>query len=238
MPRAVDEFVRSQNIARVCDVQRGILRMYRWDISKYAERNRQLHIKEIFDQMPAQLDSQSKRFSFASLAPRGTYERYEEDFIWLVDAGVALPVRNVVEPKRPLKLVENRSFFKLFMNDVGLLAAACGMDATRDALFNDATVSYGAMYENVVAQELASRGKGLYFFRNRSLGELDFVIEREGAVLPIEVKPGKAYRRHSALTAALKVENWGIKEAVVLCEDNLSVDGPVVYAPVYMMAFL
>lgn len=238
MPQAVAEFVASQNIAQVNAVQSDIIRLYRYDISKYAKKESRLAIKEIYDQMPSQLDSQSKRFNFASVAPKGTYERYADAFLWLVDAGVAIAVRNVTEPKRPLALSEQRSFFKLFMNDVGLLAAACGMRVARSVLADDVNVNYGAIYENAVAQELVAHGMGARFFRSRSAGELDFVIELGGKVVPVEVKSGKSYRRHSALSNILSTPNYGIEHAVVLCEDNLSVDGKISYCPVYMAAFL
>lgn len=238
MPQGVAEFVQSQNIQRVHSLQSDIVRLYRHDISKYAKKDERLAIKEIFDQMPSQLDSQSKRFNFSSIAPKGTYERYAADFLWLVDAGVAIPVRNVVEPKRPLRLSEDRSFFKLFMNDVGLLSAMCGMTCVRSILADDVNVSYGAIYENAVAQELHAHGLGVYFFRNRKMGEVDFVVETSGKVLPIEVKSGKSYKRHSALVNVLATPNYGIDEAIVLYEGNLEVEGEVAYCPVYMAAFL
>ena len=238
MPQAVMEVVTSQNIAAVNSIQNDIIRLYRYDISKYAEKGSKLSIKEIFDKMPSQLDSQSKRFNFASVAPKGTFERYSSSFIWLVDAGVAIPVRNVKEPKRPLTLSEDRSFFKLFMNDVGLLSAACGMKSVRNILADDTNVNYGAIYENAIAEELSSHGVGVRFFRSRKLGELDFIVELDGKVVPIEVKSGKSYRRHCALSNVLRMPNFGIESALVLCEDNLSVEGKITYCPVYMTAFL
>lgn len=238
MPQAVSQFIESKNISRVHEVQRDILRLYRYDISKYATKDRRLAIKEIYDQMPAQLDSQSKRFNFSSIAPKGTYERYENDFLWLVDAGVAVPVRNVAEPKRPLRLAEDRSFFKLFMNDVGLLSAACGIETARSVFANEMNVNYGSIYENAVAQELLAHELSTRFFRNRKQGEIDFVTEVNGEVLPIEVKSGKSYRRHSALSNVLATPNYAIEHAVVLCEDNVSVEGKVAYLPVYMVAFI
>ncbi len=243
MPQAVSEFVDSQNIASVRRRQNDIIELYRYDISKYAKENRRLAIREIFDQMPSQLNSQSKRFNFSALAPKGTYERYQEDFIWMVDAGVSIVVRNVSEPKKPLRLAEERSFFKLFMNDVGLLSASCEIDTVRNILANDTDVNYGAIYENVVAQELVAHGFEPRFFRNRKQGELDFVVEEKGRVLPIEVKSGKSYKRHSALDNVLATENYGITRAIVLCEDNVSTvnsasGGKIAYLPVYMVSFL
>lgn len=238
MPQAVDEFTSSQNISLVRERQEDILRLYRYDISKYAKQGRRLAIREIYDQMPAQLDSQSKRFNFSTIAPKGTYERYKDDFFWLTDAGVAIPVRNVREPKPPLRLAEDRSFFKLFMNDVGLLTAACGIESVRNILANDVDVNYGSIYENVVAQELSAHGSSVRFFRNRKQGELDFVIEYGEKIVPIEVKSGKNYKRHSALNNVLDVKSYGIDQAIVLCENNVSVAGKIVYLPIYMVAFI
>ena len=239
MPAAVDEFVTTSNLAEVHSIQSDILRFYRSDISQYAPEEDKLVIREIFDQLPSQLDSQSKRFTFADVAPRGTYERYKNPTLWLVDAGVALPAISVTEPRHPLRLSENRSLFKLFMNDVGLLAAACGMEVVRDILSERLGVNYGSIYENAVAQELHAHGRDLHYYRTRGIGEVDFVCERGGGtVLPIEVKSGKYYKRHSALTKLLATDNYALDRAVVLCEDNLSVEGKVLYCPVYMAGCL
>ncbi|EUB30512.1 PF13635 domain protein [Olsenella uli MSTE5] len=214
MPAAVTRFLETGSIAEVKKVQDDIVRLYRADISKYA-RSRRLVIREIFDQIPSQLDSQSKRFNFSALAPKGTYERYQEDFMWIVDAGVANAVVNVTEPRHPLKMAENRAFFKLFANDVGLLSAMCGMEVPKGIVSDNLGVNYGSIYENAIAQELKAHGHRLRFFRKKGVGELDFVTERKGChVLPIEVKSGKTYKRHSALDNVMKVENYRIDQAV------------------------
>jgi len=93
------------------------------------------------------------------------------------------------------------------------------------------------LYENVVAQELHTHGD-VWFFRNRKAGEVDFVIERNEGVVPIEVKSGKSYKRHSALNNILRTPNYGIEQAVVLCEQNVAEEGKVIYLPIYMVAFL
>ena len=238
MPRAVDEFITSNDVARVKAVQDNILALYRMDVSKYA-KGRTLLIKEAFDLMPSQLDSQAKRFTVSSLKKGADYDRLAENFAWLVGAGVALKVNAVCEPRHPLRLSESRSLFKLFMNDVGLLSAACGMEVAKSVLSDQLGVNYGSIYENAVAQELKAHGFNLFYYRSKAVGELDFVIEVGGGhVLPLEVKSGKDYRRHSALDNVLGRANYQIEEAVVLCEDNVSTDGRVVYAPVYMVSVL
>ena len=100
-------------------------------------------------------------------------------------------------------------------------------------------VNYGSVYESAVAQELAAHGHDLHFYRSKGMGELDFVIESgQGWALPVEVKSGKDYKRHSALTKALSSPNYDIKRAVVLCESNVHSQEGVDYLPVYMAAFL
>jgi predicted AAA+ superfamily ATPase len=159
--------------------------------------------------------------------------------LWLVDAGVALPAISVTEPRHPLKLSEKRSYFKLFMDDVGLLCRACGMDVVKGILSDRPGVNYGSVYENAVAQELKAHGHDLHYFRNKKLGEVDFVCERGGgAVLPIEVKSGKDYKRHSALSNILSSPNYEIEQAIVLCESNVIEDGKVAYLPIYMIMFV
>lgn len=159
--------------------------------------------------------------------------------LWLVDAGVALQVISVTEPRHPLKLSEKRSCFKLLMDDVGLLCRACGMDVVRGILSDKLGVNYGSIYENAVAQELKAHGHDLHYCRSKKLGEVDFVCEHGGgAALPIEVKSGKDYKRHSALNNVMTSFNYEIEQAFVLCEDDVSEDGKVLYLPAYMVMFV
>lgn len=238
MPAAVAKFVETGNIVDVRYIQTNIIARYREDIAKYA-KDRQLVLKRIYDLMPAELSSQNKRFKVSDINGDAHVSRFENDFAWLVDAGVALAAYNVDEPRPPLSIAMNSTKFKMFVSDVGLLACMCGMDVTRKLLAGRTDVLYGAIYENVVAQELVAHGLPLYYFKNSSMGELDFLIE-SGAmrVLPIEVKSGKTYNRHSALTRALETENYGIEEAWVLCEGNLAREGAVLYLPIYSTMFL
>lgn len=245
MPDAVAAFTASNNIQAVQRAQGDIVDMYRYDISKYAGDRARI-VRKIFDLIPAELNTQGKRFIVSHVKDRSRFNRYENDFMWLVDAGVALPTYNTDEPRYPLELSADSSFFKMFMCDVGLLSHLCGMEVVRDLVCDRADINYGSIYENFVAQEFMAHGLGspsperhLYFFRSRKLGELDFVAELpRGRVTPIEVKSGKSYTRHSALSAALEVENYGIREAIVLREGNVEVRGKVVYLPMYMTMFL
>ncbi len=238
MPNVVTAFVGSDDVKKARTAQEAIVSQYRWDISKYAG-DRARVVRRIFDLMPSEISRQDKRFAIRDVEGDSHFDRYDNDFMWLTDANVALAAYSVREPRYPLATSLEAPKFKLFSSDVGLLTYRCGLDVVRGILGDRPDINYGAIYENVVAQELAAHGRGLYYFKNRTVGELDFVVQTDdGRVLPIEVKSGKGYRRHVALKNALSTASYGIKEALVFCEENLRRDGAVTYCPVYMVAFL
>ena len=111
--------------------------------------------------------------------------------------------------------------------------------ATKIQLLSDnQDINNGALYENVVAQELKAHGFKLYYYNSKRFGELDFVIEYNGRVLPIEVKSGKNYQRHSALNNVMEISNYSIDEAFILSNYNVEVKGNLVYLPIYMLMFI
>lgn len=238
MPAAVMSYKDNNNLQDVMASQREIIKLYRKDISQY-DTQRQLRIKEVFDLIPSELNSKTKRFFIKSINEKARAEVYKNEFLWLKDAGVAIPVFNIEEPKAPLKLATSRNLFKLFSNDVGLLACQYSDGIQLKILTGDDSINYGAIYENVVAQELLAHGfEEQYYYNSKKMGEVDFVLEHNGNVLPIEVKSGKDYLRHRALNNILECQEYTIPEAIVLCNDNLSVVGKVKYVPIYMMMFI
>ncbi|MDE6299938.1 MAG: AAA family ATPase [Muribaculaceae bacterium] len=236
MPAAVNEYIRTNDIRLVSELQEDIISLYRKDISKYAERDK-LKIKEIFDLIPSELDAKNKRFILKSLNQHAKFDRYQNDFLWLKNAGVAIPVYNLEQPKMPLKLSELRNLFKLFSNDVGLLTAQYANGIQLKLLSGEIDINYGAIYENVVAQELLCHGYEPYYYNSKRMGEVDFVIS-SSSPLPIEVKSGKDYDRHNALSNLLECKEYGIERAYVLCNGNVQEKGKIIYFPVYMTMFL
>ena len=241
MPAVVQKYLDTNNLKSVLEQQRGIIRTYKRDITKY-DAGHKLQIEEIYDLIPAELNAKNKRFTLKELGEKARFARYEGGLLWLNDAGVAIPTYNVEEPKVPLLLNKQRNLFKLFLNDVGLLAAMYGDNIQLRLLSGDNYINYGAVYENFVAQELNvhgfANGHGLYYFNSKKQGELDFVIEYNGAVLPIEVKSGKNYERHRALSNVVRNEQYAVNQAFVFCQDNVSVREKAVYLPIYMLMFL
>ncbi|MCD8045538.1 MAG: AAA family ATPase [Clostridiales bacterium] len=235
MPEAVRVYLETNNLREVYNVQKYICELYKQDIAKYDPEKR-LYLSEIFDLIPSELNSQNKRFIMKNLNERAVFSRYENSFLWLRDAGVALPVYCVDEPKSPLVLSKAASLFKLFSADVGLLASMYAEGIQIKILKQENDINFGAIFENAAAQELYCHGFPLYYYRNKKLGELDFVIEQGGSVIPLEIKSGKTYKRHSAISNVL--ETYKMPEAYVFCLDQLSVRGKVTYYPVYMLMCL
>ena len=158
MPAVVQIYVNTHDIGKVVALQREILELYRLDIGKYAEGSDKIKIRAIFDSIPAQLNSKNRRFILNKIDDKGRMNRYENAFLWLSDAGVALPSYNIEEPQPPLRLNEKRNRFKLFMGDTGLLCAAC-MENIQFALLNgNMEVNMGSILENVFAQIIKSNG--------------------------------------------------------------------------------
>lgn len=199
MPAAVDKYLATNNLQEVMAEQQAIIRLYKQDIAKY-DPDHKLYIQEIFDRIPAELDAKNKRFILKNLNENIKFSRYQNSFLWLKDAGVALPVYNVEEPTVPLILSSSRNLFKLFMADIGLLTSLYADGIQLKILDNEPSINFGSIYENAVAQELQAHVFQLYYYNNKRQGELDFVIEQNGEVLPLEVKSGKDYERHKALT--------------------------------------
>ena len=238
MPAAVMSYKENNNLQDVMASQREIISLYKKDISQYDEK-RSLKIKEVFDLIPSELNSKSKRFFIKDINTKARAEMYENEFLWLKNAGVAIPVFNVDEPKLPLKLASSRNLFKLFSNDVGLLACQYSDGIQLKILTGDDAINHGSVYENVVAQELLAHGfDELYYYNSKKMGELDFILEYDGNVFPIEVKSGKDYSRHRALNNILTCPEYDIPQAVVLCNNNFEVKDNVIYVPIYMMMFL
>lgn len=237
MPAVVERYLRTKNLQEVFQIQRGILQLYKKDIAKYDPQNK-LYLEEIFNLIPSELNSKNKRFILKNLNENFRFSRYEHSFIWLKEAGVALPVYCVQEPEVPLLLSKSTNLFKLFLSDVGLLAAMYADGLQIKILNKEKDINFGSVYENAIAQELKMQSFELYYFNSKKQGELDFVIEYEGNILPIEVKSGKNYARHNALDNVLSTSRYQIERAIVFCNENIHKKDKIVYMPVYMAGML
>lgn len=238
MPSAVEHFRETRSLEDVISEHEDIVVQYKKDFTRYEKGEKKPYLTQIYDLIPAEINSSNKRFNFADIKKGLRYERSEDNFIWLASVGVALPVYNVSAPELPLLLNEKSSLFKLFLSDTGILTTLYGRATKMQLLSDNQDINHGSLYENVVAQELKAHGFKLYYYNSKKFGELDFVIEYKGKVLPIEVKSGKSYQRHSALSNIMEISNYSIEEAFVLSNYNVEVKGNLVYYPIYMLMFI
>lgn len=236
-PEAVDVFIKTNNLQDVYYVHETIDKLYKMDVSKYSKGNSQL-IKDIYSLIPSELNNSNKRFILKSINEKARFYQYEESFVWLINSNIGLFTYNVDNPVYPLLSSKERTLFKLFLYDTGLLCYHLYDDNITKILNNDVNVNYGAIYENVVAQELKAHRFDLFYYNNKKRGEVDFIIEEGTNIIPIEVKSGKDYRRHIALDNLLNSEEYDIKKAYTLCNGNLDVIDKRIYMPIYMIMFI
>ena len=238
MPDAVKIYIATKDIREVDKVQRDIVALYKEDFSQYESEDKKLKLISIYDIIPAELNKQNKKFVFTMLDKELKFDRYENSFLWLKDAGVALPVYNVEAPVIPLKASKSSNVFRLFSNDTGLLTSAYPAETKLELINKNSEVNNGAHFENAVAQQLTANGLEPYFCKKKNIGELDVLVEMDGKVVPIEVKSGKAYKAHKSLDNFMKISDYHIEKAYVLSVANMEQEGSVVYLPIYMCYLL
>lgn len=234
MPEVVQRFLDTQgDLASVRQLQSELNEQYRRDISKYAS-GRSLQVQSIYDQLPIMLEGENKRFVLNSIDPKAHYEKYQRDFVWLVDAGVALKADIVTEPKSPLLKTARPSQFKLYQSDTGMLMARYPVGVAQAAYLDSKEPNLGGIYENVVAQQLAAQNRQLYYYQTKKRGEVDFVVDGpDGTAVPIEVKSGSYYHAHAALGHVLDTAEYGVRLGIVFSRGNVERNGAVLYLPLY-----
>lgn len=234
MPDAVQAYVNTSQIVPTREIQRDIFALYESDIVKYVEdATESRQIKMVYESIPAQLNTPTKRFKYARIQKNLRFANLETAFDWLTSAGIALEATRVGELDYPLGMHEDRTAFKFFLNDIGMLTSRLMGTVDIDVINGKTDINYGSLYEAVVAQELIAHGMVPHYYASKKRGEIDFVVEDQstGAVTVIEVKSGKDYRRHSALTSLL--ESGEVERAIVLCNGNVQQADGRLYIPVY-----
>ena len=244
MPDAVNEYLRSQNIVRIREIQGSIRLMYGADAAKYEhESGRNLLIRRIYDMVPSQMENKKRRMVARDIRGKegDRFSRYNDEFEYLVASGITIAVNAVANPRFPLLASARKNLLKLYLNDVGLLTARLFRNNVDAIIGGGAAVNIGAVYENAVAQELRAHLGELYYYDNKQKGEVDFVVNDYSGlgIMPIEVKSGKDYRVHSAINNMLATADYNVGEAMVLSNSGrVERDGKLTYMPVYFVMFI
>lgn len=241
LPDAVNSYLAEKNIQRVREIQREIHDYYAADASKYGDV-RKLQIRRVYDMIPSNMENKKKRVVAKDIEGKKgkSFADYQDEFEYLISAGIALHVQAVSNPVFPLIESAGKNLLKLYLNDVGILSGILYGNNIRAILDDVRSVNLGAVYETVAATELAAHGYRLFYYDNRSKGEVDYLVDDYDSlsVAPIEVKSGRDYTIHSALNSFVKNEDYHIKQGYVLSnEREVSVKGRIVYLPIYYVMF-
>ena len=253
MPQAVKKYVDTQDFDAVDAAKRDVLTIYRNDIFHYAEDIAE-KVVSIFDQIPSQLSKHEKKFRLSALKPGAKYRDWDDAFFWLKDASVVNVCYNSTEPNIGLKMNEDRTTLKCYMNDTGLLLSHAfdekgimSAEIYHKLLFGKLEVNEGMLVENVVAQMLTASGNKLFFYSKASYVaeermEIDFLLQKNKVtnrhnIHPIEVKSGTNYTL-SSLKKCMKKFGEYMTTPTVIHAGDLKVEDGITYLPLYMTPLL
>lgn len=234
MPAAVVEYVKTESLLSIKTVQNEILTAYLLDFAKHAPKEQILKITQVWEQAPAQLAKENKKFVFSALRKSGRGRDYETAIQWLASAGLIYQSFHVDTPKLPLIGYAHKNAFKVFLLDVGLLSAMSRIPpksvVEENGLFSE---FYGAFTENFVAQELAAQSHPLYYWTSEGTAEIDFLIEHDLHIYPLEVKAGFSRKKKSLLVYDSKYKPDHLLRASLR---NLKRDGKLSNFPLYLIS--
>jgi hypothetical protein len=241
LPEAVNSYIQNQNIVLVREIQNEIREYYATDASKYDEENK-LKIRRIYDMLPSNMENKKKRIVAKNIENKKgkTFNDYSDEFEYLISAGIALNVQAISNPSFPLVQSSSKNLLKLYLNDVGILTSILYGNNIRAVLDDERSINLGSVYETVVASELIAHGYKLFYYDNRDKGEVDYLIDDYDSlsVVPVEVKSGKDYTVHSALSNFTKNEAYNLKKAYVLSNEREVIKkDKIIYMPIYYVMF-
>lgn len=244
MPDAVNIYLETHNIVKVRELQNNIIKMYADDASKYESNNgKNLMIKRIYDMIPSQMENKKKRIVVKDIRNRAgdRFNKYYEEFEYLISSGITLDVHAISNPRFPLAESAHKNLLKLYLNDIGMLTSQLYDKNIKPILDDIKSINLGSVYESVVAQELKSHGNKLFYYDNRSKGEVDFILDDYNnlSILPIEVKSGRDYSIHSALNNMISTNEYNVKHAFVLSNERVvKQKDNILYLPIYYVMFI
>ncbi|MGN1375521.1 MAG: ATP-binding protein [Prevotella sp.] len=243
MPACVQTFVNEQNIATIRDIQRDIHQLYANDAAKYEKDfGRKLKIQRVYELIPSNMENKKKRIVAKSIEGKTgkRMDDYQDEFDYLISSGIALEVKAVSQPTFPLVQNMGKNLLKLYLNDVGLFSGILYRNNIKPVLDDSLSINLGALYETVVAQELKAHGFGLYYYDNKQNGEVDYLIDdyENMTISPVEVKSGRDYKIHSAISRFVSNKSYNVLKAYVFSnERNVYEEQGISYLPIYYTMF-
>ena len=236
MPEVVNDFVTYKDFNRVQNIQEKILSSYDDDISNHAKGAEKIKVRKCYDSVPRQLARENKKFKYSDVEKGSTSRKYADSVTWLEDSNLVHVCRNVFEPYLPLKANAKDNEFKLYYNDTGLLLARYGFQ-TKLAVLNSTLIgnAKGGIYENLISEMLIKLGYSLHYYKTENSSmEIEFIIEKEGSVIPVEVKAGNSDT--PSLNSFLN--KFKSRYAIKLIDGNLGISENKIVLPHFMAMFL
>lgn len=236
MPEVVNRFVETENFGEAHDVQTKILASNLDDIARYASTAEKPKIRACYLSLPAQLARENRKFKFSSVEHGGSSRKFGNSVDWLRESSLALQCRNLAEPAMPLSVYASPDIYKMYVSDVGILCAMMGFEVKK-SIVDDTLKGFakGGLYENAIMGQLVRRGYSpFYYMPKANLAEVDFLIERNGSVTPIEVKAGNEASRSFDRMLAREGVEIGFK----FVNGNIGRVGKKIMLPHYMSMFL
>lgn len=236
LPEVVDTYIATKDFYQVHLLQEKILRDYQDDIAKYALNQDKIKAKQCFLSIPRQLSKENHKFQYSVVEKKATARKFTNSLDWLHNAGLIDFAYNVNSPWFPLKAYVKEDQFRVYLCDIGLLVAMYGYQL-KIALLSDALEgpAKGGIYESLVADILAKRGEELYYYKKEdSTLEIEFILERDCKLVPVEVKARKGSTR--SLNELLKMDN--IERGYKLTAQNTGVVEKKITLPLYMAAII
>ncbi len=241
MPEVVQTFFDTSSMLEVDDKQRTILNDYRYDIAHYASADIKIKAEKCYFSLPDQLSKANHKFLYSKVEKGGSARKYEYSQDWIVNANLVNPCRNVTKVEYPLRSFATEAM-RLYPVDIGLLVGMFDYGLKSALLTEDKSKApiieqaKGGLYEALISDILVKNGhRDLFYYDNQSSGrEIEFMIEGENGIIPIEVKAGN--NRSRSLDKILEDDN--IKLGYKLVSGNIGVTGKKVTIPLYMAMFL
>ena len=236
MPEVVDDFITHKDFSRVQNIQEKILSSYDDDIANHAKGVEKIKVRKCYDSVPRQLARENKKFKYSEVEKKSTSRKYADSVTWLEDSNLVHICRNVYEPYLPLKANSKDNEFKIYYNDTGLLMARYGFQ-TKLAVLNGTIMgnAKGGIYENLISEMLIKLGYSLNYYKTENSSmEIEFIIEKDGGIIPVEVKAGNSDT--PSLNSFL--EKFHSAYAIKLIDGNLGVSKNKLVLPHFMAMFL
>ena len=235
MPEVVADYVEHHDFNIVTVIQERILEDYKFDIAKHAKGAEKTKVRKCYEAIPKQLAKELKKFQYSTVEKGRTSKKYGGSVQWLRDSALVHVCNNVHEPYIPLMANAVEEQFKLYINDTGLLCALYGAETRKALLLNTLKGSAkGGLYENIIAESLIKTGHKLYYYKPDDDHELEFLLELNGEVIPVEVKAGN--------TATVSLNNflkdYNPSKGFKMISGNIGVMDNKITLPHYMIMFI